>query len=38
MTTPSKKDTVDERELGLGCPITRRDFLNTVALGSGAAL
>jgi spermidine dehydrogenase len=28
----------EERELGMSCDITRRDFLNTVALGSGLAL
>src|SRR5579883_56049 len=28
----------EERELGLGAGITRRDFLGTVALGTGAAL
>ncbi len=30
--------TPEERELGLAGEITRRDFLNTVALGTGAAL
>jgi spermidine dehydrogenase len=30
--------TPEERELGMGNPITRRDFLNTMALGAGAAL
>lgn len=28
----------EERELGVDCDITRRDFLNTVALGTGTAL
>ena len=28
----------DDRELGMGRPITRRDFLNGVAVGSSAAL
>src|SRR5580700_10504432 len=36
---PRKADlTPEERDLGMGAPITRRDFLNTVALGTGAAL
>lgn len=30
--------TPEERALGMGASITRRDFLNTVALGAGAAL
>jgi spermidine dehydrogenase len=30
--------TSEERDLGMGAEITRRDFLNTVALGTGAAL
>src|SRR5580700_7275869 len=38
-TQPRKADlTPEERSLGMGAPITRRDFLNTVALGTGAAL
>jgi spermidine dehydrogenase len=37
--TPKKNDlTPEERALGMGASITRRDFLNTVALGAGAAL
>ena len=28
----------EERELGLGCPITRRDFVGTTLLGAGAGL
>jgi spermidine dehydrogenase len=28
----------EERELGLGCPITRRDFIGTTLLGAGAGL
>ncbi|MGH9724431.1 MAG: NAD(P)-binding protein, partial [Candidatus Acidiferrales bacterium] len=27
-----------DRELGMGCPITRRDFLNGVAIGVGGAV
>src|SRR5579871_5924522 len=35
----SKVDlTPEERDLGMGTDITRRDFLNAVALGTGAAL
>jgi len=30
--------TPEERSLGMDADITRRDFLNTVALGTGAAL
>ena len=30
--------SAEERELGMDCDITRRDFLNTVALGTGTAL
>jgi spermidine dehydrogenase len=30
--------TPEERDLGMGADITRRDFLNAVALGTGAAL
>ncbi len=30
--------TAEERELGIDCDITRRDFLNTVVLGTGTAL
>src|SRR5580704_10086762 len=30
--------TTEERELGMSRDITRRDFLNTAALGTGAAL
>src|ERR1700722_17815183 len=30
--------TAEERALGMDADITRRDFLNTVALGTGAAL
>ena len=30
--------TAEERDLGMDRDITRRDFLNTVALGTGAAL
>jgi hypothetical protein len=33
-----KKQTDEDRQLGLTSPITRRDFLNTSLLGSGAAL
>jgi spermidine dehydrogenase len=38
--SPRSRDklTAEERDLGMGTPITRRDFLNTVALGTGAAL
>jgi spermidine dehydrogenase len=31
-------DEKRDRELGVGCPITRRDFLNGVAVGVGGAL
>jgi spermidine dehydrogenase len=31
-------DEKRDRELGMGCPISRRDFLNGVALGIGGAL
>jgi spermidine dehydrogenase len=31
-------DDKHDRELGMGCPITRRDFLNGAALGIGGAL
>jgi len=34
MTGEAKKD----KELGMGCDITRRDFLNGVAMGAGATL
>ena len=30
--------TPEEQDLGMGADITRRDFLNAVALGTGAAL
>ena len=36
--TPEPELTAEERELGMDRDITRRDFLNTVALGTGAAL
>ena len=36
--TPDPELTAEERELGIDLDITRRDFLNTVALGTGAAL
>jgi spermidine dehydrogenase len=35
---PEDALTHEERELGMGADITRRDFLNAVAVGSGAAL
>jgi spermidine dehydrogenase len=35
---PRKDITSEERDLGMGAGITRRDFLNAVALGTGAAL
>lgn len=38
---PEKPDfalNAEERDLGMECDITRRDFLNTAALGTGAAL
>src|SRR5579859_2461686 len=42
MPTTDPKDKADltpeERDLGMGAAISRRDFLNTVALGAGAAL
>jgi spermidine dehydrogenase len=39
-TDPAEKDdlTPEERDLGMGVSISRRDFLNTIALGAGAAL
>jgi spermidine dehydrogenase len=38
-TQPRKADlSPEERSLGMGAAITRRDFVNTVALGTGAAL
>src|ERR1700683_628894 len=36
--TPDSELTAEERDLGMDRDITRRDFLNTVALGTGAAL
>jgi spermidine dehydrogenase len=33
-----KKNDKRDRELGMSCPITRRDFLNGVALGVGGLL
>ena len=36
-TTPPRL-TPEERALGMDADITRRDFLNTVAIGTGAAL
>ena len=36
--TPESPLSAQERELGMGVDITRRDFLNAVALGTGAAL
>ncbi len=36
--TPEPELTAEERDLGMDRDITRRDFLNTVALGTGAAL
>ena len=33
-----KKNDKRDRELGMSCPITRRDFLNGVALGLGGIL
>jgi len=41
MTDEREKDpelTAEERDLGMSIDITRRDFLNAVALGTGAAL
>lgn len=35
---PASEYTPLERDLGMDTTITRRDFLNTVALGTGAAL
>src|SRR5689334_6358393 len=35
---PSPDLTAEERELGMNAEITRRDFLNSAALGTGAAL
>src|SRR5579862_8978829 len=37
-SAPDPKLTAEERDLGMDRDITRRDFLNTVALGTGAAL
>ena len=31
-------DSPSNRSLGLGCPITRRDFVGATLIGSGAAL
>ena len=36
--TPDQELTAEERDLGMDRDITRRDFLNAVALGTGAAL
>jgi hypothetical protein len=33
---PDQQLSAEERELGMGGDTTRRDFLNAVALGSGA--
>ena len=38
MTTPHQDHSSADRELGLDCPITRRDFLNSAAIGAGAML
>src|SRR5438067_487378 len=35
---PNPELSTEERELGMDCDITRRDFLNTVTLGTGAML
>ena len=35
---PTPPLTAEERDLGMGAEITRRDFLNAVAIGTGAAL
>lgn len=35
---PNSELSAEERELGMDCDIIRRDFLNTVALGTAAAL
>ena len=37
-TGPNAELTPAEHELGMDADITRRDFLNAVALGTGAAL